>query len=60
MSTPSNSYTLQAEAERIFTSIVSDPRLDLPKEAQEFVSRVKFVGNETQPFYPTPFKCAET
>ncbi|KAJ4318832.1 hypothetical protein N0V84_006645 [Fusarium piperis] len=55
-----NSYTLQAEADRIFKSMVSDERLNLPQEAKQFASRVKFVGSETEPFYPVPFKCAES
>lgn len=52
-------YTLQKEARRIFDSIVSDPRLQAPDEVKAFASKVKFVGDETQPFYHSPWKCAE-
>ncbi|KAL3584684.1 hypothetical protein FPOAC2_14465 [Fusarium poae] len=60
MTVNTKNYTIQAEADRIFKSIVSDERLHVPLEAKEFASRVKFTGTETQPFYPVPFKCAET
>lgn len=52
-------YTLQAEASRIFHLIVNDKRLNAPEEAIKLASTVKFVGDETKPFYPTPFKAAE-
>lgn len=53
-------YTLQGEAQRIYESIVNDPRLDVPEAVKALADRVKFVGDETEPFYPVPFKCAES
>jgi len=52
-------YTLQGEAERIFLQLVDDARLDVPEEIKKLVPSVHFVGDETQPFYPVPYKCAE-
>ena len=52
-------YTLQAEAETIFQQIVHDSRLDVPGSVKDLASSVKFVGDETKPFYPVPYKCAE-
>ncbi|TVY64744.1 Succinyl-CoA--L-malate CoA-transferase beta subunit [Fusarium oxysporum f. sp. cubense] len=60
MAKQTSQYTIQAEARRIFEKIVLDQRLQLPEEARAFASKVNFEGDETQPFYPTPFKCAET
>ncbi|KAI8937387.1 hypothetical protein NX059_006591 [Plenodomus lindquistii] len=53
-------YSLQSEAQKIYDSIWSDARLNLPKEIQELADRVHFVGDETQPFFPVPVKCAES
>lgn len=53
-------YTLQAEAARIFELIVNDQRLNVPDQVKELASTVHFGGDETQPFYPVPFKAAET
>ncbi|OQV07484.1 hypothetical protein CLAIMM_11911 [Cladophialophora immunda] len=53
-------YTLQNEAQRIFHKIISDPRLLIPDEIKAQAGMVKFVGEETQPYYPTPWKAAET
>jgi hypothetical protein len=53
-------YTIQDEATRIFNEIVADPRLQCPSQVKELATRVKFVGEETKPFYPTPWKCAES
>jgi hypothetical protein len=53
-------YTLQAEAHKIYETIVNDPRLNVPDEVKDLADRVRFVGEETQPFYPVPFKCAES
>jgi hypothetical protein len=53
-------YTIQDEAAKIFNKIFADPRLQCPDEVKEFATKVKFVGDETQPFYPTPWKCAES
>ncbi|KEF51213.1 uncharacterized protein A1O9_12716 [Exophiala aquamarina CBS 119918] len=53
-------YTLQAEAARIFHLILNHPRLDAPAEVKKHAPKVKFVGDETQPFYPTPYKAAES
>lgn len=52
-------YTLQAEARRIFDSILSDHRLHVPDEVKEYSSMVEFVGEEKEPFFPVPYKCAE-
>ncbi|KAJ4184482.1 hypothetical protein NW759_017025 [Fusarium solani] len=53
-------YTLQKEAARIFNLLVSDSRLQTPEEVRSFASKVNFVGDETQPFYHAPWKCAES
>lgn len=53
-------YTLQAEAARIFDLIINDSRLNVPDQVKELASTVHFGGDETQPFYPAPFKAAET
>lgn len=53
------SYTLQSEAKKIYNSIWSDPRLKVPVEVQELADQVQFSGEETQPFFPVPYKCAE-
>lgn len=53
-------YTLQSEAERIFYKIVNDPRLNVPEEARKLASSVRFTGDETKPFFPVPWKCAES
>src|SRR5258706_7370105 len=52
-------YTLQAEAKRIFDSIVNDKALDVPEEVLNLAHTVQFDGDETAPFYPVPYKCAE-
>lgn len=57
---PAEGYTLQAEAKRIFNTLVNDPKLNLPQEARELVSTIEFDGDETQPFYPVPYKSAES
>ncbi|KIW90066.1 uncharacterized protein Z519_09497 [Cladophialophora bantiana CBS 173.52] len=53
-------YTLQAEAQRIYETIVNDPRLNVPEDVKALADRIHFVGEETQPFYPVPYKCAES
>lgn len=53
-------YTLQSEAKRIYHTIVNDSRLEVPDEIRDLVDNVQFVGEETQPFYPVPYKCAES
>lgn len=53
-------YTLQKEANRIFHLILKDPRLQAPDEVRALASQVKFIGDETQPFYHAPWKCAES
>jgi hypothetical protein len=52
-------YTLQSESRRIYDSIWSDSRLQVPAEVKALADRVRFAGDETQPFYPVPHKCAE-
>ncbi|KAM0420308.1 hypothetical protein ACHAPT_011969 [Fusarium lateritium] len=52
-------YTLQGEADRIFHLILNDPRLQAPDEVTAFASQVNFTGDETQPFYHSPWRCAE-
>ena len=54
------SFSLQTEASSIFESILRDPRIDVPEEVQALSDNVRFVGEETQPFYPTPYKAAES
>lgn len=53
-------YTLQSEARRIYHEIVNDPCLYTPTEIRDLIDNVRFVGEETQPFYPVPYKCAES
>lgn len=53
-------YTLQGEARRIFEGMVHDPRLHLPEEGKKLASTVNFIGEKTKPFFPVPYKCAET
>jgi hypothetical protein len=52
-------YTIQGEAQRIYKTIVNDSRLNVPEEVKALGDRVNFVGEETQPFYPVPYKYAE-
>ena len=54
-----NAYTLQAESQRIYEFILNDPRLNVPPEVKAFGDRVKFVGDERNPFFPVPYKAAE-
>jgi hypothetical protein len=53
-------YTMQAEAARILDALVSNPKLNVPEKVKEQRSRLEFDGEETQPFYPTPYKAAES
>lgn len=53
-------YTMQAEAARILDALVSNPKLSVPEKVKEQRSRLEFDGEETQPFYPTPYKAAES
>ncbi|KIV82925.1 hypothetical protein PV11_04990 [Exophiala sideris] len=53
-------YSLQSEARRIYESVVNDPRLDVPPEVKAVINNIRFVGEETQPFFPVPFKAAES
>ncbi|OAL35053.1 hypothetical protein AYO20_05768 [Fonsecaea nubica] len=53
-------YTLQSEAQRIYEVIVADPRLNLPEEVKRWKDHVQFTGDETDPFFPVPFKAAES
>ncbi|KAL6228856.1 hypothetical protein BDW75DRAFT_250532 [Aspergillus navahoensis] len=52
-------YTIQSEAQRIYESIIKDSRLNVPEEVRELAEKIHFVGDETQPFFPVPYKCAE-
>ena len=52
-------YTMQAEAQKIFESIINDPRLSVPEEVCKLADNIHFVGDDTELFYPVPFKCAE-
>ncbi|KAK5309105.1 hypothetical protein LTR93_012259, partial [Exophiala xenobiotica] len=54
------SYTLQSEAERILDEIINDPQLKIPAEVRRLQGKISFVGDEKQPFYPVPYKCAES
>jgi hypothetical protein len=58
--TDKQAYSLQSEAQRIYESIVNDPRLNVPSEVKALVDQIQFVGDETQPFFPVPFKAAES
>jgi hypothetical protein len=53
-------YTIQSESQRIYELIVDDARLNLPDEVKALKDRIQFVGDETQPFFPVPFKAAES
>lgn len=52
--------TIQTEAHHIFETLVQDERLQVPDEVKSLATRVQFSGDETQPFFPAPFKAAET
>jgi hypothetical protein len=52
-------YTIQSEARRIFNAILTDPRLNVPEDVQKLTDKIDFVGKETEPFFPVPYKCAE-
>jgi hypothetical protein len=52
-------YTMQVEAARILDTFVNNPKLNIPNKVKEHRSRLEFDGEETQPFYPTPYKAAE-
>ena len=53
-------YTLQAGARRILEGLAQDERLAMPSELRSLVGRVHFSGDEEQPFFPAPFRVAET
>ena len=53
-------YTLQSGAQDIYQTIVNDKRLNIPEEVKALADRISFTGEETQPFYPVPHKCAES
>lgn len=53
-------YTMQAEAARILDTLVNNLKLNVPDKVKEQRSRLEFDGEETQPFYPTPYKAAES
>jgi hypothetical protein len=53
-------YTMQAEAARILDALVNNPKLNVPNKVKEQRLRLEFDGEETQPFYPTPYKAAES
>lgn len=53
-------YTLQSESQRIYQLLVDDPRLNTPVAVKALADNVHFVGDETQPFFPVPWKCAES
>ena len=53
-------YTLQAGARRILEGLAQDERLAMPSELRSLVGRVHFSGDEEQPFFPAPFRAAET
>ena len=54
------SYTLGKEAERIFHTFINDEGLNIPDQVKALADRIKFGGDETEPFYPVPYKCAES
>ncbi|OAP56478.1 hypothetical protein AYL99_09657 [Fonsecaea erecta] len=53
-------YTIQSEARRIYETIVSDPRLNLPEEVKRLEDKIQFTGDESDAFFPVPFKAAES
>jgi hypothetical protein len=55
-----NAYTLQAESQRIYKTILNDSRLNVPPEVKALGDRVRFTGDEDDPFYPVPYKAAES
>lgn len=60
MASSKEEYTLQKESQRIFESLVNDKGINLPDEIKALAHTVKFTGDETQPFFPVPYKVAET
>jgi hypothetical protein len=55
-----HNYTMQAEAHSILADLLEDRRLNLPKAVIELNNTLVFDGEETQPFYPAPYKAAES
>ncbi|KIW37714.1 uncharacterized protein PV06_10345 [Exophiala oligosperma] len=53
-------YTLQGESKKIFETILNDSRLNVPSDVKALGDRIKFTGDERDPFYPVPYKAAES
>jgi hypothetical protein len=53
-------FTLQEQAHSIFETLINDPKLSVPEAVKVQSHEVRFVGEETQPFYPSPYKSAES
>lgn len=54
-------YSIFTEADRILKDILlSDPKLQLPASFHAAAERVKFVGDDDQPFVLTPLKITES
>ena len=60
MNGDSANYSLQSEAHRIFKLTLEDSRLNVPSEVKALRDHIQFVGEETEPFYPVPYKAAES
>ncbi|ODQ78902.1 hypothetical protein BABINDRAFT_162566 [Babjeviella inositovora NRRL Y-12698] len=56
----SKSYTITAEATRIFNSLVNDPRLDVPEIVKCAARHVTIQARHEVPFLPTPLKMTES
>lgn len=55
------SYSIQEESEKILKEVLlKDPKLDYPESWALAAQKVKFVGDDSQPFIPTPLKITES
>ncbi|KPM35363.1 hypothetical protein AK830_g11209 [Neonectria ditissima] len=56
-----DNYSVQQESERFLRErLLNDKQLALPPSFSEAAKRVKFVGNDSKPFIPTPCKITES
>ncbi|KAF4435215.1 hypothetical protein F53441_13570 [Fusarium austroafricanum] len=56
-----SNYSVQAESSRIFKQVLlKDPKLQFPSSFIKAAEKVKFVGDDDQPFVLTPLKITES
>jgi hypothetical protein len=55
------SYSVQEESERILKeTLLKDSKLNYPESWALAAQKVKFIGDDSQPFIPTPLKITES